>query len=127
MEDRLSQAPKYFSKIDRIPRVFIDTRGYELHIFSAMFRGFIKKQGARPKTKPIINIGAPMIALNTLTKKRGCSIKGKTRIIRPREIIETIIHPMAGWLPIFLLPTTEQAPTNVNMLINAQNKELLRY
>lgn len=68
-----------------------------------------------------------MIALKALRKKRGCSIKGKTRIILPIEMVETIIHPMAGWLPIFLLPTTEQAPTKANMLINAQKKGLLKY
>ena len=95
--------------------------------FSAIFRGFIRKQGARPKNTPITNIGVPSIALNPLRKKRGCSTKGKTRITLPREIIETIIHPKTGWLPIFLLPTTEQAPTNANMLIKAQKNGLLRY
>ena len=95
--------------------------------FSATFRGFIRKQGASPKNTPITNIGVPTIVLNSLRKKRGCPIKGKTRITLPIEIIETIIYPKAGWLPIFLLPTTEQAPTNANMLIKAQKNGLLRY
>jgi hypothetical protein len=68
-----------------------------------------------------------MAALNPFRKKRGCSTKGKTRITLPSEIIETIIHPKAGWLPILLLPTTEQAPTNANMLIKAQKNGLFRY
>jgi hypothetical protein len=67
-----------------------------------------------------------MAALNPLRKKRGCSTEGKTRITLPRDRIVTIIHPKAGWLPIFLLPTTEQAPTNVNMLIKAQKNGLSR-
>jgi hypothetical protein len=65
--------------------------------FSATFRGFIRKQGASPKNTPITIIGVPTIVLNSLRKKRGCPIKGKTRITLPIEIIETIIHPKAGY------------------------------
>jgi hypothetical protein len=73
-----------------------------------------------------MNMGIPMGVLSPLRENRGCSTKGKTRITLPRARIVTIIQPKAGWLPIFLLPTTEQAPTIVNMLTKAQKNGLLR-